>query len=515
MFIGIENLDQHYSSIEMPGLFVITVPTFSFAKSILLKTVTNNPYVKTALISFAERNGLFNVPTEINKKLFDIYESGNLLLSFAYIKNSKNLFSRIKRDMEKKPFESVDLVVIDIEQDVFISTTNDELATILSSWQRWLIQHKKTCVWIIHGGLAPSFVKNKILNANNMFNGLSNIRYDNNEIKYEVLFWHLPSSIRSNILLNLQFDKVNNEVAINESDNLVQKNPLTSSLSENNRVLLVKPKYDLQEVFPCEWNIFYSLDELKNEVARNISTTTIIIYIDSNIDINFTASNVLECRKIGGAQLKIILREIEPCLRNIDEKFIIDAGANLIIPHGVDFLRFISIIYAMQGSYFTRNIPTNIEDIDLNDCGKSYLPLADFVRQAIYLADCAQHMQINSSLLKFSLNKAIPAEEIAGLINIINNGDIFSFAKNYFYLFLFQCEQSETKNALTHLFLLPIEDLFFEQECFSGIDEIKNEIRNIDMDKKEQHEQWQSVKNISELIGRKSAISLPLALKIN
>ncbi|WP_432746011.1 BcsE family c-di-GMP-binding protein [Methylobacter sp. G7] len=218
--IGIKKLDPCYGSIEKHGLFVITVPLFSLAKSILIQTIIHNPYIKTALISFEERNGLFNVPPEINKKLFVIYDMGNLLLNVVCIKDGKHLFSGIKQDMEEKAFASVDLVLINIEQDIIMSTTDAELAAILSSWQSWFIQHNKTCVWIVHGGMASGFVKNKFLNLSNLFNGLASIEFDASEIKYEVIFWYLYSSMQSTILLNLQFDEINHEISVTESNEL-------------------------------------------------------------------------------------------------------------------------------------------------------------------------------------------------------------------------------------------------------------------------------------------------------
>lgn len=218
--IGIKKLDPCYGSIEKHGLFVITVPLFSLAKSILVQTIIDNPYIKTALISFEERNELFNVTPEINKKLFVIYDMGNLLLNVVCIKDNKHLFSGIKQDMEEKAFASVDLVLIDIEQDIIMSTTDAELSAILSSWQSWFIQHNKTCVWIVHGGMASGFVRSKFLNLSNMFNGLASIEFDASEIKYEVIFWHLYSFMQSNILLNLKFDEINHEISVTESNEL-------------------------------------------------------------------------------------------------------------------------------------------------------------------------------------------------------------------------------------------------------------------------------------------------------
>lgn len=222
--IGIRGLESCYGSIEKHGLFVVTVPSFSFAKSISVQTIIHNPYIKTTLISFGESNDWLNITPEINKKLFEIYEIGNLLLSFVNIKENENLFSKIKQDMEKKEFASVGLVLIDIDQDIFISTTDDELVVILSSWQSWFIRHKKTCVWIVHGDIASGFLRDKFLKLNNMFNGLASIKTSVSETTYEVVFWHLYSSVQSNFLLHLVFDELNHEISVVENNKLAQKN---------------------------------------------------------------------------------------------------------------------------------------------------------------------------------------------------------------------------------------------------------------------------------------------------
>ncbi len=235
---------------------------------------------------------------------------------------------------------------------------------------------------------------------------------------------------------------------------------------------------------------------------------------------NAIAEKVLELRKHGGMQLKIILHETEHCLRNIEEKFILNAGANLIVPHEVTFLRFETIVYSVQSSYFIRNVPNKIEDIyqiNLNNYGKGYLPLDDFISQVTSLDDSAQRIAINPSLIKLTLNRAIPIEEISALIKIVRRGDIFTFTDNYLYLFLFQCEQFEVRKALSHLIALPIEDLFLEHEFFSYIDEIRNEIREITetQEQSENENKTSPTEHIKqkEQVIRKAAIPISLTLK--
>ncbi|MCK9397975.1 MAG: hypothetical protein M0Q44_20595, partial [Methylobacter sp.] len=437
MLIGIKNLAADYGSIDMPGLFVMAVPTFSLATSVLLQTAVNNPGTKTALISFTKESGLFSTTPEMNQKLFDIYNAGNLLLNIVSIADGKHLFNKIMGEFEKKSFISVELVLIDISQDIFTRVADDELPTILLAWQSWFIRHNKTCVWVVHGGASASYLKNKFLKLNNLFNGLANIVSDGYGIRYEVVFWHLRSAIQTNVSLDISLHEANNEISVNESNGFIPDKKNTAiSLEPGNRILVVKSERELQETLPPEWEVLNSLGELKGADTGNIATATIIIYINSRVDINLTANKIIGLRKDNGGWIKIILREMEPCIRAWEERLIIGSGANLIVPYGVAFLRFLSIVYALQGVYLIRNIQDGLEDISQvnpNGYGKNYLQLDDFVRQAISLAGSAQRMEIDASLIKLTLNSAIPVEEIAGLLKIKRTGDIFTFAKDYLY----------------------------------------------------------------------------------
>lgn len=524
MLIGVNKLDSGRGSIDMPGLYVMAMPAFPFAKAIVLQTVINNPSVKIALISFEDRNGLFNTTPETNEKLFEIYNSGNLSLNVVSTDGDKNLFSNITGEFEREPFISVDLILINIGQDIFTLISDDELSVMLSAWQSWLVRHKKTCIWVIHGGMSANYLKNKFLKLNNIFNGLVNIISDAYETMYDIVFWHSRSSVQSNILLNISLDETNSEISIIDGNEFSESSRSTvMHRGPSNRVLVIKSNVEEHEILPHEWGVLYSLDELGSDNAGNIATATIIIYINSNVDVNFLAHKIIELRKKHGGGIKIIIREMERCLRDGEEKLVINSGANLVIPHGVVFSRFLAIVYAIQGSYLVRNIPNSIEDIfrvNSDKYGKSYFSLKDFVRQVISLTDSARRVGVDASMVKLTLNPAIPVEEIAALLKIKRNVDIFTFTKDHLYLFLFQCGQSELPKVLAQLFGLPIEDLFLGQELFCYLDEIINEIKNIpDLDNDVEGTQKNRMHSISEVSqdvnkrARKSAVSMPLELK--
>lgn len=476
--IGINNLTPSYGSIEKNGLFIITTPTFNFSKSILVQTILNNPTTKTALISFKEKNELFSVSPEINKKLLKIYQSDNLLLKFVLKNQHKDLFANLLQDTSDKDFESIDLILIDTYQDNFTLMPIDQLAITISSWQNWLVLHKKKCIWVIHGDHASQLIKNKTSTLNNLFNGLSSIEFNSMTITYDLLFWHLSSSIQTSISSNITLDEIKHEIYADDNRKSFEKHSISLSISQDNRVLVMKDEPDEKEIFPREWEMVRSIEKLEEEISYN-SNATAIIYLHPNTDIKLLATKILEIRKKGNRQLKIVLKESERYLRNNEEKLFIEAGANLIIPNNVTFLKFVTMVHAVQGSYYLRDIPDSIKADDINDLNgfsQKFLPPTEFGKKVISSLKISQNKRINSSLLKFVINKAIPIEEITSLIDIKRNGDFFTLTEEYLYMFLFQCEASEIKNALAHIFSLPVEDLFFAQEFFSYYDEINSEL---------------------------------------
>ncbi len=479
--IGIVDLDPKFNSIEKPGLFALSVPTLAMARSIIVETIISNASNKTALLSFEDKSDVFNVPQNKADKLMAIYRTGHLSLNFIYVEEYNLFFKKIKSDISSKKFADFDLIVIDIYQDIFLSMTEMELAFLLSSWQSWFISQNMMCLWIIYGDQSSNVTHKQFSKFNNLFNGLTVIDYESINIKYNILFWHLKMSVQANISLDLIFDEDNHQLSIDKFSKTPSLVSLMSPLTGQETTLLLKPSSLSHELYPRKWELVNDFDEIFNIIGHD-SIATIIIYTISSEHVSELAQQILHVRRKGGRQLKIIVREMNLPLRNSDEKLLINLGANIVIPKSVEFLKFISMVDAMQGCYYSRVIPNNIEEynqIDINSYSKGAMSVDEFVEQINILIDYAQKMEINSSLIKFKLNEVIPIEEVFNLIRIKRNGDVFTHCNGFLYLFLYQCELAAIANALAHLFILPYEELFLEQEVFTYTDEIRFEIKSM------------------------------------
>ncbi len=476
--LGILNLESKYSSLEKNGLYVVSAPTHLMARTLIVETILNNSNNKTALLSFEDRSNVFKISTEKTINLMKIYRKGNLSLNFIYVEEYKEFFNKIKHDVAGKKFTDYDLIIIDIYQDIFLSMPEMELAFLLSSWQSWFLSQKKNCLWLIYGDHASEVLTTKFTKFNNLFNGLSILDYKNASIRYDILFWHLNTTVQANIALKLLLDE-NDQLTVDKYNFFYSQEFLMSPVTGQETTLVLRTPDVVNEIFPRKWKLVNDFEEIE-QIIEHDSIATIIIYIDAQTQFTYVAHKVLELRKKGGRQLKIILREMEQCLRNSDEKFLVNLGANIVIPRSVDFLKFISMVYALQGSYYTRGIPNNPDEIDqinLNSYAKGALPIVDFISQTKELIDYAQKMEINSSLIKFQINESIPLDDIFNFINIKRNGDVYTHSRHHIYIFLYQCEYTAINNALSHLIVLPYEQLFLEHEFFTYSDEIRQELK--------------------------------------
>ena len=218
--IGIQSLETKYSSLEKSGLFVLSSPTTQIARSFIVQTILNNTDNKTALLSFEDHCDLFSLCPDKTSKLMSLYRGGTLSLNFVYIEEYKDFFNKIKNDITGKKFDDYDLIIIDIYQDIFLSMPERELNFLLTSWQSWFLNENKICIWSVYGDQATQVINTKFTQFNNVFNGLSYIDYYNNsEVFYDIIFWHLKSSVQANISLKLQFDEDNSQLSVDSELN--------------------------------------------------------------------------------------------------------------------------------------------------------------------------------------------------------------------------------------------------------------------------------------------------------
>ena len=54
---------------------------------------------------------------------------------------------------------------------------------------------------------------------------------------------------------------------------------------------------------------------------------------------------------------------------------------------------------------------------------------------------------------------------------------MYTHSRHHIYIFLYQCEYTAINNALSHLIVLPYEQLFLEHEFFTYSDEIRQELK--------------------------------------
>lgn len=223
---------------------------------------------------------------------------------------------------------------------------------------------------------------------------------------------------------------------------------------------------------PLGWQVYPDRPELLHHAAT-ASYATIILGVSRSDEVDELVLLLDRLRRSCGNNLKLIVREVAPCLRYRDDQLLIAAGASLIMPFGTPIARSLTLIDSIQGHTWQRQSPTDIAD-SLNR--SKPLPLrgqltprvfAESVRQ-MWIAK--QHGELEHTLLRIRVLPGLSVESLLGESRFRRQGDILCTTPGELYLFLFACRGETVEAALDNIFPLSWQELFVSFERLDDLD---------------------------------------------
>ena len=175
------------------------------------------------------------------------------------------------------------------------------------------------------------------------------------------------------------------------------------------------------------------------------------------------ARTLHEIRQARGVELKLVVREMAPCLRYRDEQLLLAGGATLIVPHGSHLSRFLTLLESIQGQVWQRN---GSDDFEALLERLRPLPLSGLLGAAGF-AEAVRQMwsgrdrgEISHQLLRLAPREGLDLAAAAGQMRLRRHGDIACIADGNLYLFLFACRAEAVEPALDNVFLLAWQEIF-------------------------------------------------------
>src|SRR5690606_543982 len=83
----------------------------------------------------------------------------------------------------------------------------------------------------------------------------------------------------------------------------------------------------------------------------------VVLSIGENADVDALARIVFELRSERGNGLKLVVREMQPCLRYADERLLLESGASLVAPANLPLARVLTLLETIQGQTWQGALP--------------------------------------------------------------------------------------------------------------------------------------------------------------
>ncbi|MDF3931319.1 cellulose biosynthesis protein BcsE [Pseudomonas citronellolis] len=211
----------------------------------------------------------------------------------------------------------------------------------------------------------------------------------------------------------------------------------------------------------AQWQVFGDDQALLDE-ALQAQVATVVFALGSSDEVPALAGDLHRLRKHCGRSLKLVVREMLPSLRQNDEQLLLANGANLIVPAGTPFLRFLTLLRSVQGHRWRRDLAAEpsavLQRLRPLEVRGSLSPRA-FAAAVKKMTDNTAGTEVRNQLLRLQPLPALDAEQVLAELVLRRNGDITCVAGGRLYLFLFACSASAIEPALRNVLRLPWQEV--------------------------------------------------------
>ncbi|MEG0859786.1 MAG: cellulose biosynthesis protein BcsE [Pseudomonas sp.] len=211
----------------------------------------------------------------------------------------------------------------------------------------------------------------------------------------------------------------------------------------------------------AQWQLFDDPDALL-ERGMDAQAATVIFALSGTEDVNALATRLYQLRSHCGRSVRLVVREMLQGLRQHEEQLLLASGANLVVPHGTPFLRFLTLVRSIQGHRWQRPLAaepsTLLARLQPLQVRGSLSPRA-FAAAVKKMTDNTVGTEVRHQLLRLQPLATLSPTVVLQQLQLRRYGDIACIAGDVPYLFLFACSPSLVDAALRNVFRLPWQNV--------------------------------------------------------
>jgi len=365
------------------------------------------------------------------------------------------------------------LVLVKLPASALEAMQEAPLADLLRRWQCWCRQREVCLLLLLHGARSLT-LRGRLQPHNDMLDGLAHLQPVGETSRYLVVHWR--SDLRAcgghDMTLAAQGDGWRLRHAVEHA---------TSGSGDEHRYFVQRAALE-EATLPGEH--WLASDDPREVVARaaDARAATVILALERAEQIETVASLMHGLRLQCGDAVKLVVREMAPCLRYRDERLMALSGVNLVVGHSDSFARFLSRVEGIQGQRFVRAIDPDfaalVAALRPSPAGGVVSPAAFIEQIEEWLAgDSAE--AVSSLLVVLRPAGGLSASQALAQCRLTRQGDMATLIESRLYLFLFGCRLTDLDIALTRLFGVADSALFSSRQVFDQRETIALEQRQL------------------------------------
>lgn len=187
-----------------------------------------------------------------------------------------------------------------------------------------------------------------------------------------------------------------------------------------------------------------------------------VLAITENAQVDALARLLHRLRRERGNALKLVVRELQPCLRYADERLLMQCGGSLVVPADTPLPRLLTLLETVQRQRWQGQLADDPEPLI-----RAHRPpaLSGLVNVARFRQIAGERIDqdgsaVESAVLALQPVAGLRAEQTLQQLRIRRQGDLACIYRGQVRLFLFGCRRDAVEQALGNLFRLPWRELF-------------------------------------------------------
>ncbi|CAI8907334.1 MULTISPECIES: cellulose biosynthesis protein BcsE [Pseudomonas] len=378
--------------------------------------------------------------------------------------SARQAFTALTADLHRINIARGSHLLLMVNSDNIENLSTQQLHRWCENIRQWLLNIDCTLL-VLCSGQAP-LLHECLSRLNEQLSGLAQLYRQDGAIHYQLNFWHSELGVCAAQAFDLEVS----DTGFSLSDS--QLSSPSPTRTDDQRIYLTQ-RSALEGSAPLseQWRLFEYRDDLLQQAAR-ARAACVIVTLESNQDVEPLARQLHGLREQCGGALKIIVREMESCLRYRDERLLLTCGANLIVPAKTTLANFLSMVESAQGQIWRYRQTLDIQSLFTRlrpPARRGILPPREFIEllDEVYAGASGE---LAHQLLRLRPRGELNIDQYLSQITLRRFGDVACALDGVFYLFLFACRGDGLEPALGNICRLPWSDLFSECKVLSGVD---------------------------------------------